>query len=75
MTNSPLPDPFLNLSSFSLLVGLLIVLATIFRFKPLFPEPEIPVRTPFGKLPFFDGIILYGLVILILLGFLKILLL
>ena len=42
--------------------------ATIARHTPAIPEPELPLKTPFGKLPFFDGIILYGAFILILLA-------
>jgi hypothetical protein len=55
--------------------GFTVVVALVCRFMPFFPEPELPVKTPFGKLPFFDSVILYGVVILILLGLLNRLLL
>jgi hypothetical protein len=55
--------------------GFTVFVALVCRFMPFFPEPELPVKTPFGKLPFFDGIVLYGFIILILLGLLNRLLL
>lgn len=56
------------------LTGLIVSLVVVFRFIPSLPEPELPIKTPFGRLLFFDGIILYGVVILILLGLLDLLL-
>jgi hypothetical protein len=49
-------------------LGAGVLFALIARHIPAFPEPELPVKTPFGKLPFFDGVVLYGVVILLLLG-------
>ncbi len=49
-------------------LGAGILFALVARHIPAFPEPELPVKTPFGKLPFFDGVVLYGVVILLLLG-------
>ena len=57
-------------SCFSVLMaitGLITFLAGILRYSSLIPEPELPLKTPFGKLPFFDGIGLYGIVTLFLL--------
>lgn len=53
--------------AFTLLVAFLTLLTIVLRLAPAIPEPELPIKTPFGKLPFFDGVILYGFVILILL--------
>ena len=55
------------LSFLTLSVGLVVVLAGIFRHFPAIPEPDLPIRMPFGKLPFFDGIVLYGLLIILVL--------
>lgn len=53
---------------FALLVSITVVWAIILKRLPAVPELEWPIKTPFGKLRFFDGIILYGFVILILLA-------
>lgn len=53
---------------FALLVSITVVLAIILKRLPSVPEPECPIKTPFGKLRFFDGVILYGFFILILLA-------
>ena len=55
-------------------LGALVLFAAIARHIPAVPEPKFPMKTPFGKLPFFDGIVLYGTVILILLGLVNVLL-
>ena len=63
--------PDLNKKMISFLVflmGAVVVSATVFRYMSAIPEPELPIGTPFGKLRFFDGVILYGFVILVLLA-------
>jgi len=63
--------PFNTLIFFKMLdllfffVGVILLLSLIFRQTSLIPEPRLPVRTPFGKLPFFDGVILYAAFIII----------
>ena len=42
-------------------VAVLVFLAMIFRYFPNIPEPNWRFRSPVGKLPFFDGVVLYGL--------------
>lgn len=49
-------------------LGAEVLFALVARHIPALPEPELPVKTPFGKLPFFDGVVLYGVVILLLPG-------
>jgi hypothetical protein len=56
---------FLNF--LTLLVGLIVVLAGIFRHIPAVPEPNLRITMPFGKIPFFDGVFLYGLFIILVL--------
>lgn len=58
-------NSLLNFLTF--MVGLIVILAGIFRHIPAIPEPNLRLRMPFGKLPFFDGIVLYGLLIVLLL--------
>jgi hypothetical protein len=60
------------LNFLTLVVGLIVLLAGIFRHIPAIPEPDLRLRMPFGKLPFFDGIVLYGLFIVLLLINLKV---
>jgi len=57
----------ITLNLFFLLVSIAALLAIIGKFLPAVPELELPVKTPFGKLRFFDGVILYSFVILVLL--------
>ena len=59
------------LDIFVFFAGGLLLLVGVLRYAPLIPEPEFPLKTPFGKLPFFDGVILYNLVIFILLCLVK----
>ena len=63
-------NSLLNFLTF--MVGLIVVLAGIFRHIPAIPEPSLRFRMPFGKLPFFDGIVLYGLMIIFVLINIKI---
>ena len=56
-----------------LLIGSCVVSSFVLRHIPAVPEPKIRLKTPFGKLPFFDGVILYGSFMLILLGVVTIL--
>lgn len=42
-----------------------VLLGGVFRHTSLIREPSCPIKTPFGKLPFFDGVILYGLFIIV----------
>ncbi len=56
---------FLNFLTF--MVGLIVVLAGIFRHIPAIPEPDLRISMPFGKIPFFDGVFLYGLLIILVL--------
>ena len=49
-------------------IGLITFLAGTLRYTPLVPELKFPLKTPFGKLPFFDGVFLYGIITLLLLG-------
>ena len=64
-------EPASSFLTFSLMVlGFLVGLASVFRYIPSIPEPSWPIKTPFGKLPFFDGVILYGAVMLIFFGIL-----
>jgi hypothetical protein len=80
--NSIMEDTYLHflnpcsaiLNFLAISLGVLVFFAVIARLIPAVPEPELPVKTPFGKLPFFDGIVLYGAIILILLGLLNVLL-
>jgi hypothetical protein len=50
------------------IAGFITSLSCILRYSPFIPEPEFPLKTPFGKLPFFDGIALYGVITFLLLG-------
>jgi hypothetical protein len=59
----------MGFSIFSIAIGFvlsIVCLAIIGRFGAFFSEPEHPIKTPFGKLPFFDGIIVYGIVLALL---------
>ena len=49
------------LNFFALVVGAIVLLAWVFRHIPSIPEPDMRLRMPFGKVPFFDGVVLYGL--------------
>ena len=49
-------------------IGVITFLAGTLRYTSLIPELKFPFKTPFGKLPFFDGVFLYGMVTLLLLG-------
>jgi hypothetical protein len=57
-----------SLTSFLVLLALLVSVAAVLRYIPSIPEPCFPIKTPFGKLPFFDGVILYGAALLVLLS-------
>ena len=39
----------------------IVFLAMSLRYIPGIPEPDLRFKSPFGKLPFFDGVVLYGL--------------
>ena len=64
-------SPFfkINISCFTALIiisAAVTFLAGILRYSAIVPEPGRPLKTPFGKLRFFDGIALYGIVTLLL---------
>jgi hypothetical protein len=56
-----------NLSAIILCTGIAVLLASLGKLILAIPEPELPIKTPLGRLRFFDGMILYGSVILVLL--------
>jgi hypothetical protein len=58
----------------ALIVFILVAFAFVFKNIPSIPEPSLRIKSPFGKLPFFDGIIWYGgaiLLFLLIMGFLR----
>ena len=63
---------FMPLNFLIISIAAIVFLAIVCRYFPIISEPRWRVRSPFGKLPFFDGIILYGLVIMPILVLLKI---
>jgi len=38
-----------------------VFLAMVLRYFPSIPEPNWRFRSPMGRLPFFDGVVIYGL--------------
>lgn len=62
---SQFSDSVLDMIALSVLI--MVAFAFVFKNIPSIPEPTFRIRSPFGKLPFFDGIIWYGGTILLLL--------
>ena len=65
-------SPFMNMSTLlsplnlmTVLAGVLVFVAAVCRSVPSIPEPEYPLLTPFGKVPFFDGVVVYSLFVLL----------
>jgi len=45
----------------TILMVAIVFFAMVFRHIPAIPEPNLRFRSPIGKLPFFDGVVIYGL--------------
>jgi len=52
---------FTPVDFFIVSMAVIVFLSVIFRYFPSIPEPKWRFRSPLGKLPFFDGVVLYGL--------------
>ncbi len=61
-----------TIDSITLFIIALMGTAFICRYIPAIPEPARPLKTPFGKVLFFDGVLLYGAMVMVFLSLLKI---